>query len=137
LVWVLYLLHMSNILNETFTKHLNLMKNKINEGGDEQDKMLQYLQRLADEGSDDFYDAMRDFKATYGYTPNIRARKSSYRPRPSLTGKTLYFYNVPSDKQNETDRLGLKKTKTGKYYSLTPNPEADKLFGKGKSWTAK
>jgi len=126
LVWVLYLLHMSNILNETFTKHLNLMKNKINEGGDEQDKMLQYLQRLADEGSDDFYDAMRDFKATYGYTPNIRARKSSYRPRPSLTGKTLYFYNVPSDKQNEANRLGLKKTKTGKYYSLTPNPEADK-----------
>lgn len=113
------------------------MKNKINEGDDEHDKMLQYLQRLADEGSDDFYDAMRDFKATYGYTPNIRARKSSYRPRPSLTGKTLYFYNVPSDKQNEANRLGLKKTKTGKYYSLTPNPEADKLFGKGKSWTAK
>jgi len=131
---------MSDKLNETFKKHLKLLHNKLNlnEGGDEEEnKALQHLQRLADEGSDDFYDAMRDFKATYGYTPNIRARKSSYRPKSSLTGQTLFFYNVPSDKQIEANRLGLKKTKTDKYYSLTPNPEADKLFGKGRPWTAK
>lgn len=129
---------MDNKLNETFKKHLRLLKNKLNEGsnGDE-DKMLDYLQRLADSDSDDFYDVMRDFKATYGYTPSIRKHSSSsYSSRPSLTGKTLYFYNVPSDKQSDAYRL-LKKTKTGKWYSLVPNPEADALFGKGRPWTAK
>ena len=127
---------MSNNLNETFAKHLNLMRNKINEGwNDSEDKMLDYLQRLADSDSDDFYDAMRDFQASFGYRPNIRPRRSQ-SSRPSLTGKTLYFYNVPADKQGDAARL-LKKTKTGKWYSLTPNPEADRLFGKGRPWTAK
>lgn len=129
--------YMKNTLNETFAKHLGLLKNKLNEGwNDDEDKMLNYLQRLADNDSDDFYDAMRDFKATYGYTPSVRRRSSSYSSRPSLTGKTLYFYNVPSDKQGEAYRL-LKKTKTGKWYSLVPNPEADAIFGKGRPWTAK
>lgn len=128
---------MNDLLNETFAKHLGLLKNKLNEGwNDDEDKMLDYLQRLADNDSDDFYDAMRDFKASFGYTPSIRKRTSSYSSRPSLTGKTLYFYNVPADKQNDAYRL-LNKTKTGKWYSLVPNPEADKLFGKGRPWTAK
>lgn len=35
------------------------MKNKINGGwNDSEDKMLDYLQRLADSDSDDFYDVM-------------------------------------------------------------------------------
>ena len=124
-------------LDEAAQKHLGLLKNKLNEGwNDQEDKMLDYLQRLADQESDDFYDAMRDFQAVYGYRPSIRSRRSSYKPRPSLTGKTLYFYNVPSDKQGEAARL-LKKTKSGKWYSMTPNPEADTLFGKGRPWTAK
>jgi len=131
-----------NWSDENFKQLLDILytdgglKRPVDEGwNDDEDKMIAYLQRLADNDSDDFYDAMRDFKATYGYTPSIR-RRSSYSSRPPLTGKTLYFYNVPSDKQNDAYRL-LKKTKTGKWYSLTPNPEADELFGKGRPWTAK
>ena len=80
---------MSDLLNETFAKHLGLLKNKLNEGwNDDESKMIDYLQRLADSDSDDLYDAMRDFKATYGYTPSIR-RRSSYSSRPIVTGKQI------------------------------------------------
>jgi hypothetical protein len=113
-------------------------RHKLNEGWDDREhenRMLDKLKRLADQGSDDFYDVAREFQSMFGYKPNIYPSRYSYKPRPKLTG-TLYFYNVPSDKQADAARL-LKKTKSGKWYSTTPNPKADELFGKGRPWKLK
>lgn len=72
-----------------------------------------------------------------GYTSN--------RMRPGAVGYT--FFNIPSGKEKEAERLGLQRTKSGKYALAHIYPdkeryassieELEKAFGPGKYWEPK
>ena len=51
--------------------------------------------------------------------------------------KGMWFYNVPTGKDLEARSIGLKQTKSGKWYSRKPSTVADMKFGQGKYWEPK
>jgi hypothetical protein len=131
-----------NTINETFNKHLNYLKRRVrflSEGLDNnEEKALLNLKQLASKNSDDFYDAMREFESIYGYKPNVNVSGDiKFKSRSNLEGRTLYFYKVPVGKEIRANLAGLKKTKSGRWYGLSPSIFAEKEFGKPSIWTVK
>ena len=51
--------------------------------------------------------------------------------------KGMWFYNVPTGKDLEARSIGLKQTKSGKWYSRKPSTVADMKFGQGRYWEPK
>ncbi|NDG30355.1 hypothetical protein EB118_09820 [bacterium] len=51
--------------------------------------------------------------------------------------KGMYFYTVPPMDLFKAKSLGLRQSRSGKWYSTRPNPQADKEFGPGKYWEPK
>jgi len=51
--------------------------------------------------------------------------------------KGMWFYNVPTLDLFKAKSLGLRQSRSGKWYSTSPNPQADKEFGPGKYWEPK
>lgn len=63
---------------------------------------------------------------------------SRYPRRPTFNKpKGYYFFNVPPGKEQEAKDLGLMQTKSGKWYSLTSNQAAVRVFGQGRYWEPK
>jgi hypothetical protein len=162
---------MSNIINETFTKHLRLLRQhlkpalKLNEGKmkdlaiDLEDmsdaefkkkhgKTKSEIQALLDievnenddnnilkgadtsQSTDDGYDMRRDRRPM---TPSGRGR---FHIGSGYINKTMYIYKVPSDKIEKAIDLGLRQTKSGKWFSpRKPNDVATKEFGSPKEWS--
>lgn len=57
----------------------------------------------------------------------------NYRPA-APPPKGMYFYNVGPGQERIAQMVGLKQTKSGKWYSKYPNPEAGGKFGPGRYW---
>jgi hypothetical protein len=80
--------------------------------------------RVDDEGNKDLI-----------YDPNDRFTRRTYStPRQP---DVYYFYNVSDGDAMKASSLGLKRTRSGKWYSSSPNAEAEKEFGKGRIWRPK
>lgn len=63
---------------------------------------------------------------------------SRYPRRPAYNKpKGYYFYNVPTDKENDARAAGLRQSKSGKWFDTMTNSKADQLFGKGRYWEPK
>ena len=90
---------------------------------------------------DDGYDSRRDARHSRdGYVHTGPRQKTNFQkmfPSSSSTVKKLYFYNVPSGKNSEATNMGLRQTKSGKWYSPKPNDIATKEFGSPKEWSPK
>lgn len=84
-----------------------------------------------DEG-EPVYSRAHDVAGNYGGSAP-RGYSNRYSDKP----KGMYFYNVPQGKEQDAYNLGLKQTKSGKWYSKSPNMSADKQFGKGRYWEPK
>ena len=90
---------------------------------------------------DDGYDSRRDARHSRdGYVHTGPRQKTNFQkmfPSSSSTVKKLYFYNVPSGKNSEATNMGLRQTKSGKWYSPKPIDIATKEFGSPKEWSPK
>ena len=158
---------MNNIINETFTKHLGLLqqhlKLRLSEGkmkdlaidledmsddefkrkhGKSKSEIKAMLAMKEDvDDDDDGYDSRRDARHSRdGYVHTGPRQKTNFQkmfPSSSSTVKKLYFYNVPSGKNSEATNMGLRQTKSGKWYSPKPNDIATKEFGSPKEWSPK
>jgi len=84
--------------------------------------------RVDDEGNKDLI-----------YDPTDRFTRRSYTNRypTSSQPSVYYFYNVPDGSAMQAHSLGLKRTKSGKWYSPSPNAEAEKVFGAARMWRPK
>jgi hypothetical protein len=49
----------------------------------------------------------------------------------------MYFYNVKPGQESDAIKAGLKQSKKGKWYSISDNATAGKLFGPGRYWEPK
>lgn len=58
-------------------------------------------------------------------------------PKKSSQPEVYYFYNVPDGAAMKAFDLGLKRTKSGKWYARSPIDSATKLFGNPKKWMPK
>jgi hypothetical protein len=58
-------------------------------------------------------------------------------PKRREQPKGMYFYNVPSDKEDKAREVGLFQTKSGKWYSPFENTRANMFFGRGRFWQPK
>jgi hypothetical protein len=56
---------------------------------------------------------------------------------PTAPSRGMYFYNVPAGKETDAEYYGLKKTKSGRWYSKTKSSILDKAFGPGRYWEPK
>ena len=75
----------------------------------------------------------RELDAELGDEGNPNQNYRSASPPP----KGMYFYNVSPGQERLAQMVGLKQTKSGKWYSKYPNPEAGGKFGPGKYWEPK
>ncbi len=69
-----------------------------------------------------------------GWDEEPRQYRQSYRPQQS---SGMYFYNVPAGKEQDAQAHGLRQSKSGKWYSKSPNAGAERTFGKGRFWQPK
>jgi len=81
--------------------------------------------RVDDEGNKDLI-----------YDPNDRFGSKSRYSAPKQP-EVYYFYNVPDGAAMKAFDLGLKRTKSGKWYARSPIDSATKLFGNPKKWMPK
>lgn len=58
-------------------------------------------------------------------------------PQRRSQPKGMYFYNVPTDKEDKAREVGLFQTKSGKWYSPFENNRASMFFGRGRYWEPK
>jgi hypothetical protein len=58
-------------------------------------------------------------------------------PKSSFQSSGMYFYNVKAGQESKAVNLGLRKTKSGRWYSKSKNSQADTEFGPGKFWQPK
>lgn len=74
------------------------------------------------------------------YSGGYKSRYSKpYNPLPKKSSQpeVYYFYNVPDGAAMKAFDLGLKRTKSGKWYARSPIDSATKLFGNPKKWVPK
>jgi hypothetical protein len=120
---------MNNIINETFTKHLGLVQ--------------QHLKLVTEEEYDSWRDSWLDSGGSGKPPTSWSGGSHSYGKTAksggaaSMSGKTLYFYNVPSGKDAEATGSGLRRTKSGKWYAFQPMDAATKAFGSPRAWSPK
>jgi hypothetical protein len=99
-----------------------------------------------DYDSDDGYDSRRDARHSRdGYVdsgPSLGPAQQKRANRIALAALDrrsvgqLYFYTVPSDKETLAIRMGLRKSKSGRWFSPgKPNDVATKEFGSPKEWS--
>lgn len=81
--------------------------------------------RVDDEGNKDLI-----------YDPNDRFGSKSRYSAPKQP-KVYYFYNVPDGSAMKAAELGLKRTKSGKWYSAAPIDAATAEFGNPRRWEPK
>jgi hypothetical protein len=89
------------------------------------DKMMSMEEGRRDYGYDDFGNSLRP--------GDDEGEPVSYRDKP----KGMWFYNVPAGKDLEAKSIGLKQTKSGKWYSRNQSTVADMKFGQGRYWEPK
>lgn len=56
---------------------------------------------------------------------------------PRQQPRGMYFYNVPKMDLFKAKAMGLRQSRSGKWYSTRPNPQADKEYGPGRYWEPK
>lgn len=61
----------------------------------------------------------------------------SSRPQPSGSSAGMYFYNVRPGQEADAQSVGLRQSKSGKWYSKSKNTRADNMFGLGRYWEPK
>lgn len=71
-----------------------------------------------------------------GYKPRY-SRPYNPLPKKSSQPKVYYFYNVPDGSAMKAADLGLKRTKSGKWYSTAPIDAATAEFGNPRRWEPK
>jgi len=72
-------------------------------------------------------------RSSSSYRSRYTTRSYPVRKQPEV----YYFYNVPDGSAMKAYELGLKRTKSGKWYSSSPSAAAEKEFGKGREWRPK
>ena len=86
--------------------------------------------RVDDEGNKDLiYDPNDNYSGRSRYS----GRSFPRTPQP----KVYYFYNVPTGSAMKAFELGLKRTKSGKWYSSAPIDAATAEFGNPRKWEPK
>ena len=63
--------------------------------------------------------------------------KQSEKKFKSAPANGVYFYNVQPGQEADAEKVGLFKTKSGKWYSPFENQRANMFFGRGKFWQPK
>ena len=77
-----------------------------------------------------------DYKSRFKYRELQHELGHELNP-PRQKPKGMYFYTVRPMDLFKAKSLGLKQSRSGKWYSAIPNPQADKEFGPGKYWEPK
>jgi len=57
--------------------------------------------------------------------------------RPREQPKGMWFYNVPTMDLFKAKAMGLRQSRSGKWYSTSPNARADQAYGPGRYWEPK
>ena len=65
------------------------------------------------------------------------AEPARYKAKTPTTSSGMYFYNVKPAQVDDALGLGLKQSKSGKWYALRVIPAAEKMFGPGRFWQPK
>jgi hypothetical protein len=68
---------------------------------------------------------------------NDEGEQDDPTPQRRAAPKGMYFYNVPTDKEDKAREVGLFQTKSGKWYSPFENTRANMFFGRGRYWEPK